>query len=88
MAGVLDQVCMCRLAVLLGLLGYVSYTSAFTTNYVSSRKFVILPHTYNPAAHFLVIMMMIISLTGRHWYSFVKHNLFIILKHINPVTFK
>jgi hypothetical protein len=44
---------------------------------LSSRNFVILPHTCNTSAHLLVIMM-IISLMGREWYSFGKYNVIII----------
>ena len=43
----------------------------------SSKNFVILPHTCNTSAHLLVIMK-IISLMGREWYSFGKYNVIII----------
>ena len=44
---------------------------------LTSRNFVILPHTCNTSAHLFVIMM-IISLMGREWYSFGKYNVIII----------
>jgi hypothetical protein len=48
---------------------------------LSSRNFVTLPHTCNISAHLLVIMM-IISLMGREWYSFGKYNVIIYNKLI------
>jgi len=39
---------------------------------LSSRNFVILPHTCNTSAH-LLVSMMIITLMGKEWYSVGKY---------------
>jgi hypothetical protein len=44
---------------------------------LSSRNFVILPHTCNTSAH-LPVIVMIITLMGRQWYSDGKCNVIII----------
>lgn len=74
MARVLEQVCLCMRAVFWWLLGKVLYTLVFTTNYVWVPETLWSSYIHVITSAHLLVIMMIISLMGREWYSFGKYN--------------